>query len=140
MADRWRVARIGPGAKGALDLDCGAAPALENLLAELSPGPELPGWHHVTFGRQRDLSFSLAGEKLGAADVVACPPLPEVCAATNRLEVVGIVAVHGGSGEGKSIMAYQVAHHFSRQGWEVVIPDHPDTALNLASLIACQTR
>lgn len=52
IATRWRVIRIGPTASGDGAIQLSAAQALSDLVRELHPSPEVPGWRYLTFVRQ----------------------------------------------------------------------------------------
>lgn len=123
---RWRVIRIGPSASGADDIPLPADEALPMLVQAVAPMPEAPGWEYVNFSGQRNIGAALSGIRLGAADVEACPRLPEVETVKQALHTAGSAIVVGGAGHGKSITAYQAAYDLSKDGWEVVRVTQPD--------------
>ncbi len=122
LVERWRVIRVGPNAIGMNGILLTAESALPMLADRLCPEPQVPGWTHVTFTNLRGLESAIAGQRLGPADVVACPRLPQLAAAHRQLDVVNHVEITGPAGCGKSITAYQIAYDFLQRGWEVLRP------------------
>jgi hypothetical protein len=120
LRNRWRVIRVGPGSRGALDIAAGANDALPMLAAAIGSTEELPGWAYVRFSPQRGIGPAVLGEGLGPHEVDACPRLPEVSEVRSLLAITGVVTVIGASGSGKSITAYQAASAEAKGGWEVV--------------------
>lgn len=92
------------------------------LMGALALGPIHPGdgWAPIRFGAPRGWTPALLGRALVPADALTCPPLSEVGSAIQRLEQDHLVHLLGKPGSGKSICAYQVAHHFYQRGWETV--------------------
>jgi hypothetical protein len=125
LSDRWRVIRIGPSAVGEGGIPLPAETALPILADHLCPEPQVSGWAYITFANQTGLAPAIAGRRLGPANVVACPHLPQVDKAYRQLELVHIVDITGPAGCGKSISAYQVAYGFLQLGWEVLRPVQP---------------
>ena len=126
LAGKWPVVRIGPSVSGD-----GAIPGLaSHLLTELAAllAVEPDGWHQVTFGSGRDLGAALRGERLGPADVDACPELPSAPRVANRLATSRFATVVGSSGAGKSITAFHAARRMNKAGWEVIELRRPDAA------------
>jgi hypothetical protein len=120
LENRWRVIRIGPAAGGEGVIQGSASEILPELVRVMNLPSEILGWEYVSFLFQRDLSAALRGQKLGPADVQACPRLPEVQVVTRLLRQRHIVWLVGKSGSGKSITAYQVAENLVREGWETL--------------------
>ena len=69
LEDKWRVVRIGPTMKGRFSIPLPADQALSELLREIAPSEEMPGWEYLSFENQRDLGGALAGHDLGPHDV-----------------------------------------------------------------------
>lgn len=120
LTDRWSVVRISPSADGELGIPLPADDGLQALLSNLAPEAEAPGWEFVKFDYQQGLEHALIGEGLGPSDVVACPSLPEVHIAMDRLRLSHYVEILGESGTGKSITAYQTAFMWHKTGMEVL--------------------
>jgi hypothetical protein len=120
LENRWRVIRIGPAATGKGTIQGSAAEIIPELVRVMNLPMEIPGWEYVSFLVQRDLSAAFRGQKLGPADVQACPRLPEVEIVTRLLKQRHSVGLTGRSGSGKSITAYQVADNLVKEGWEVL--------------------
>jgi hypothetical protein len=143
LSGRWRVVRVGPTARGESDITMVAEQALPALARAIYPTPEVMGWEYVNFDGQHDLGRTLAGERLGPKDVVACPRLPEVNAVSQRLAVTNSAVIVGASGSGKSITAYQSAYDLHQDGWEIlrlVDPrQSPDDLLMVVSDLPCRT-
>lgn len=78
-----------------------------------------PIWLPVTFGKSRGLGPALMGRPLGPKDVLACPKLPEANLAIDELKKAYSVRIVGEPGAGKSVCAYQAAHNFSNEGWNI---------------------
>ena len=116
---RWKVFRISPDAKGPTSIACTAEEALDsisNLLISKTEGY----WEHIDFSKQRDLGPAILGYRLTPSDVFACPRLPQILEAKQKLDVAHSVLIKGEPGCGKSITAYQIAYDFSQIGWEAV--------------------
>lgn len=77
------------------------------------------GWQALNFGEPRGWRPALLGQALVPADALTCPQLPEVNIIIDRLGRDYFVNVFGEPGSGKSICAFQVAHHFHSKGWQV---------------------
>lgn len=84
------------------------------------PTTTSPAWMTVKFSPKRDLKPALMGRPLGAADAMACPTLPEEQSLIAELGKAYFVRLVGEAGAGKSICAYQTAHHFAQLGWRVL--------------------
>ncbi|HEY5915553.1 MAG TPA: hypothetical protein VJA21_33635 [Verrucomicrobiae bacterium] len=136
LANCWRVFRVGPSANGEGAITSTAAEALEQLAAELVQTPYFPGWSTVIFDQQRGVEAAVAGERLGAGDVQACPRLPHYVSASEKLSLLHFVEVAGESGSGKSITVWQLAYEFHRQGWQVL---RLDAAKNTNQVSALDT-
>lgn len=87
-------------------------------------GGESQDWVAVTFDQTRDLGPALMGRALGAADVFACPILPEVATIVAELQRAFVARLIGESGSGKSVCALQVARAFSDRGFHVARLQH----------------
>ncbi|MFI6567445.1 hypothetical protein [Streptomyces sp. NPDC050534] len=103
----WRVCRIGPEVSGADDI------ALPALAGEVRQQEAASAWHPVAFTGTRDIGAALAGQRLGPADVDACPRLMEVGLLVDALRRTHSVVLNGDSGCGKSITAYQALSDLS---------------------------
>jgi len=143
LADHWPVIRVGPSAAGELAVPFPAEQALPSIRQAIYPDrDEVPGWEYVTFDNQHDLVQALLGWRLGPADVIACPRLPEVALVKYQLNLTNSAVILGESGSGKSITAYQAAFDLGQQGWEVLRlaqQDRPTDEL-LAAVAALPTR
>ena len=81
--------------------------------------PEPESWQRELFTSSRDLGPALMGHPLGAADVLACPELPEVEQLWQNLERGFSARLVGSPGAGKSVCSLQVARRAHIQGREV---------------------
>jgi hypothetical protein len=86
-----------------------------------------PLWLPVTFVRQRDLKPALMGRPLGPSDAISCPKLLESTTLAEELGRGYFARLVGEAGAGKSICAFQTAHHFAQAGWHVVMLADPST-------------
>lgn len=120
LSERWRVVRVGPRATGPFSVAASADRVLPELRDGLSSEPEAPGMTYVHFEPQHDLAWLLQGRGLGPLDVSVGVRIPEVDQLVRDLRATGSAILVGGSGEGKSLAAYQAAHDFWRDGCEVV--------------------
>jgi hypothetical protein len=116
----WRVTRIGPSVTGPDDIKATADLVLPILALDVQHSEEASAWHPISFVAQRDIGHALAGERLGAADVTACPQLGEVQLVLDGLRRDNAVVLNGKSGGGKSITAYQALKQLSDEGYEVL--------------------
>jgi len=76
-------------------------------------------WQKVTFDNKRDIGPALLGRRLGAAEAIACPRLPEADIAVRQLKTAFSARLVGDSGTGKSVCAFQVAYEFFIRGWQI---------------------
>jgi hypothetical protein len=99
---------------------------LNNIAMSYSPAAVSPGrngpsvWLPVKFTPQRDLKPALMGRHLGPADAVSCPRLLEAQTLIEELARGYFARLVGEAGAGKSICAFQTAHHFEQAGWRVL--------------------
>ncbi|SOJ57235.1 hypothetical protein MSIMFB_04712 [Mycobacterium simulans] len=129
MEGRWPVVRIGPNCTGDEAVQGTADEVLPALVRELTPGEaQTRAWRVVTFHGQRSLRAALVGYRLGPNDVNSCPELPAVGGIVSRIKAARFVAITGVSGSGKSISAFQAAHHLNQEGWSVLELVNPGTA------------
>jgi len=143
LADHWPVIRVGPSATGELAVPFSAERALPSITRAIYPDrDEVPGWEYVTFDNQHDLVQAFLGWRLGPADVVACPRLPEVALVKRQLNLTNSAVILGESGSGKSITAYHAAFDLCQQGWEVLRLAQQDCPTDelLAAVAALPTR
>ena len=68
------------------------------------------------------------GRHLGPADAVSCPALLESQTLIEELERGYFARLVGEPGAGKSICAFQTAHHFAKVGWRVLILADPSVS------------
>lgn len=68
------------------------------------------------------------GRPLGPADAVSCPRLFESRTLIDELGRGYFARLVGEAGAGKSICAYQTAHHFATQGWRVLMLADPSVS------------
>lgn len=132
LEQRWQVVRISLSAHGHTAFAARAGDVLPPLSERLCRSPEHPGWEFVTFFEQRDLGPAIAGERLGPADVAACPRLPHVDALAKQLAQSHVGRMEGSAGSGKSISAYQAAHDQFANGFHILRLAEPpvlDTAV-----------
>lgn len=125
---RWPVIRVSPSASGTESISGTADEVFPALAHVLRAGPDLEGWHWVTFQRQRSLTAALMGSRLGPQDVDACPLLPGLRLVAARLRAAQFAEISGDSGSGKSISAFQAARELNRDGWAVVELARPGIA------------
>lgn len=125
---RWPVVRVGPDATAPGSITGSADDVLPALADRLGAPTGLVGWRWVNFSRGRDLRAALLGYRLGPQDVLSCPTLAGAQRVTERLASTGFAAIHGDSGAGKSITAFQAAYERSRDGWSVVELSQPGVA------------
>jgi hypothetical protein len=125
---RWPVVRVSPDATEQLTLAGYADDVLPALADRLGAPSGLVGWRWVNFSRSRDMGAALLGYRLGPQDVHSCPTLPAARRVTQRLRSTGFAAIHGDSGTGKSITAFQAAYERSHDGWAVVELSQPGVA------------
>ncbi len=116
----WKIVRIGPSVTGEDDIPLTADEALSRITTDLLDAEESNSWHSVTFSGSRGLEAALAGERLGPADVDACPEFSEVSRIVSALNQRHAVVLNGPSGSGKSITAYQALRKLARSGFEVL--------------------
>ena len=101
---------------------------LESLPAEIGEAirgmsaepPCISRWQSVDFNSERDLGPALMGRPLGAADVKACPEIPEANLALEEIERAFSARLVGIPGAGKSVCALQTARRMYDKGWRVV--------------------
>ena len=131
---RWQVVRISPLASGNSNWKTSAESAMPELAALMVKEPVCPGWEFVSFARQRDLGPAISGERLGPADVSACPRIPQVDVLHQQLFHAHVARLEGETGSGKSISAYQASHDMMLEGFHVLRLTEPvDEAGALAS-------
>ena len=136
LEEKCRVYRISPNAHGEGALNHNAediVPNITNLLCINNI------FDQVTFKNQRGIGAAIAGERLGSSDVIACPRLPQISLAKNKLHSSHSVILTGSAGCGKSITCYQIAYDYLIDGWEVLRinekqPISDDLLLSLNSL------
>ncbi|BFO23147.1 hypothetical protein SHKM778_95350 (plasmid) [Streptomyces sp. KM77-8] len=116
----WRVCRIGPEAGGTDDIAGPADSVLPALASDVRQQEAASVWYSVPFTGKRDIGAALAGERLGPADVDACPRLMEVDLLVDALRRRHSVVLNGDSGCGKSITAYQALREILQDGYEVL--------------------
>jgi hypothetical protein len=85
-------------------------------------------WLPIKFTPQRDLKPALMGRHLGPADAVSCPSLLESQTLVGELERGYFARLIGEPGAGKSICAFQTAHHFAKIGWRVLMLADPSVS------------
>jgi hypothetical protein len=117
---RWRTCRCGPHVEGTDDIVGTADEVLTALAKPLAQREDSCVWKVVTFTKQRGIDAALEGRRLSAADVTACPTLPEVDLVADALLRTFAVVINGASGSGKSITAYQVANRLRQKGYEIL--------------------
>jgi hypothetical protein len=120
LGQGWRVCRIGPEARGTDDIAGPADTVLPALASDVRQQEAASAWYSVPFTGKRDIGAALAGERLGPADVDACPRLMEVDLLVDALRRRHSVVLNGGSGCGKSITAYQALRDLLQDGYEVL--------------------
>ncbi|HEY4261333.1 MAG TPA: hypothetical protein VGM98_14295, partial [Schlesneria sp.] len=79
-------------------------------------------WETVSFENQRGIESAVAGQRLGPADVDACPTFPicrEIIDELNRSHIHELVGIPG---SGKSVTAWQVAKHHRQEGFLIWRP------------------
>lgn len=132
LEQRWQVVRLSLTARGANALAALAGDVLPAVADRLCRSSEHRGWEFVSFSDQRDLGPAIAGERLGPADVTACPRLPHVDDLVKQLAQSHVGRMEGLPGSGKSISAYQTAYEQMSEGFHVLRltePPTPDAAL-----------
>lgn len=120
LGERWRTVRVGPSVAGANDIALNADEALGQITTDLLQAEETSSWHSVRFDGSRGFEAALAGERLGPADVDACPEFAEVSRVVTALSRQRAAVLNGPSGSGKSITAYQSLRQLARSGYEVL--------------------
>src|SRR5207244_1818173 len=91
----------------------------------------------LTFAVQRDLGPAISGERLGPADTVACPRLPQIAALRQQVLQSHIGRLRGEPGSGKSISTYQLGHDLMTEGFHVLrVSEPPDESAALNSYIS----
>jgi hypothetical protein len=120
VGELWRIVRIGPSVEGEYDIPLTAEEALGQITRDLLHTEESSSWHSVSFRGSRGLEAALNGERLGPADVDACPEFSEVNRIISSLRQRHAVVLNGPSGSGKSITAYQVLRKLASSGFEVL--------------------
>lgn len=120
LSKKWRVARIGPAARGELAVRLSAEAALPRLVDAISSQAARSPWIPVHFKHQHDLGPALSGEGLGPADVAALPAFAETQIVSQNLRTLHRAIITGDSGCGKSGTAYRAASALHREGFEVV--------------------
>jgi hypothetical protein len=104
---------------------------LNNIAKSYSPASALPQnnassiWLPVKFTPQRDLKPALMGRHLGPADAISCPRLIESETLIDELRKGYFARLVGEAGAGKSICAFQTAHHFATAGWRILMLADP---------------
>jgi hypothetical protein len=107
---------------------------LNNIATNYSPASSPPHknassvWLPIKFTPQRDLKPALMGRHLGPADAISCPPLLESQTLVDELERGYFARLIGEPGAGKSICAFQTAHHFAKVGWRVLMLADPSVS------------
>jgi hypothetical protein len=94
---------------------------IEEAIRETATKQSRPSqWQSVDFESERDLGPALMGRPLGAADVKACPEIPEAKLAHEEIERAYSARLVGIPGAGKSVCALQTARRMHDKGWRVV--------------------
>jgi hypothetical protein len=120
-----KVFRISPSATDSISLK--TSEALNSIVNTLLP--KATGlMNHVDFSNQVGLEHAIMGYRLQPSDVLACPRLPQLREAKNKLNQAHSVFIESDPGCGKSITAYQLAYDFLISGWEVVKYDNTKLA------------
>ncbi|SHI14838.1 hypothetical protein [Bradyrhizobium erythrophlei] len=117
----------------ALTSNVSAVSDLTAIAANYSPASPAqtlapPVWLPVKFAEQRDLKPALMGRPLGPADAMSCPRLSESQTLIRELRHGYFARLVGEAGAGKSICAFQTAHHFAIQGWRVMMLADPSVS------------
>lgn len=120
LGERWKTVRVGPSVGGAQDIALTADEVLEQITRDLLHAEDTSSWYSVRFDGSRGFEAALAGERLGPADVDACPEFAEVSRVASALSRQGAAVLNGPSGSGKSITAYQALRSLARSGYEVL--------------------
>lgn len=102
-------------------------------LGTAPPDQAQEAWIQERFDQARDLGPALLGRPLGAADVSACPELPQVDRLWRELEAGFSARLVATAGAGKSVCALQLAKRAHDKGWRVLRLKYPAVgALSLA--------
>ncbi|MDD4600473.1 hypothetical protein SDC9_15062 [bioreactor metagenome] len=117
LEEKCRVYRISPNTHGEGALNHNAEDIVPNITTLLYSDNI---FDQITFKNQRDIGAAIAGERLGASDVLACPRLPQISLAKSKLNSSHCVTLTGSAGCGKSITCYQLAYDYLIDGWEVL--------------------
>lgn len=112
---------------------------LNQWLSSIS-GPENAAWTLETFGTQRGIAAAVAGNRLGPADVDACPAFSVRDDIIQELDRSHIYELVGVPGCGKSITAWQVAKHYHDLGFAVWRPRTLAPPAELLSNIPTRSR
>src|SRR5699024_7383515 len=119
--NRWKVYRVSPFSKNADVIRYSAKVFFERLVEELISPDTYNNWEFLNFQNQnQSLARAILGYKLTPQDVNICPKLPQVQKAIKILDLNNFVIIQGKPGSGKSISCYQIAHHYLKQGYEVI--------------------
>ena len=98
-----------------------SAQQINSLLESLNISPRAThptgNWDRIIFDNSRGLAPALSGLELGPLDAEACPQIPEVKFAIEKLSTGYSVRIYGVSGAGKSLCAIQAAKHFADNGY-----------------------
>lgn len=89
-------------------------------LGAAPPDQAQEAWIEERFDQARDLGPALLGRPLGAADVSACPELPQVDRLWRELEAGFSARLVATAGAGKSVCALQLAKRAHDKGWRVL--------------------
>lgn len=116
---KYTLYRISPAAFGDNSIPTTASNAMQIILSTLSQASK-DIWIRVDYSNQIGLEHALMGYRLLPSDASACPRLPQITDAKNRLEQAHYVVIEGEPGSGKSITAYQIAFDYLNDGWEVL--------------------
>jgi hypothetical protein len=102
-------------------------------LGTAPPDQAQEAWIEERFDQARDLGPALLGRPLGAADVSACPELPQVDRLWRELDAGFSARLVATAGAGKSVCALQLAKRAHDKGWRVLrLKDSEVGALALA--------
>lgn len=117
--NKYVVYRISPSAYGDNCISAKASEVMRGIFDNFNEFADNL-WIRLDFSNQVGLEHAIMGHRLLPSDVSACPRLPQIKEAKNRLEQAHCVIIEGAPGCGKSITAYQIAWDYLQKGWEVL--------------------
>lgn len=97
-------------------------------------------WEAVDFEKQRGIEAAISGQRLGPADIEACPKLPGYDAIVSDLEKANYCNIVGKPGCGKSVSIWQASHKYYMDGFVVWRPISSDNPQNLLENLPKQER